>query len=173
MLTRQFEVIPAVDVLEGRVVRLLQGRREAVTLEGGDPAALAVRFAAEGASRLHLVDLDGAFDGQPSLELLGRVTAATSLPVQVGGGYRSLEAVAAALDAGADRVLVGTAALSTGFLEDASERFGDRLVVAVDARDGQRRRRRLDTRGGPHRGRAGATLRGGRSRPPARDGNVA
>ena len=116
-------------------MRLLQGRREAVTLEGGDPAALAVRFAAEGASRLHLVDLDGAFDGRPSLELLGRVTAATSLPVQVGGGYRSLEAVAAALDVGADRVLVGTAALSTGFLEDASERFGDRLVVAVDARD--------------------------------------
>jgi len=136
VLARNFDVIPAIDVLDGRVVRLLQGRREAVTLEGGDPVELARRYAAEGAARLHLVDLDGAFDGTPSLELVERVAATASIPVQVGGGYRSLGAVEAALEAGAERVMVGTAALTPGFLEEAAPRYGDRLVVAIDVRDG-------------------------------------
>jgi phosphoribosylformimino-5-aminoimidazole carboxamide ribotide isomerase len=137
VLAHEFEVLPAIDVLEGRVVRLAQGRREDVTIEGGDPVALARRYAAEGARRLHLVDLDGAFSGVPSLALLGRIAAATDVPLQVGGGYRSLDAVASALAAGADRVLVGTAALSPSFLSAAVGRFGDRLVVAVDATDGR------------------------------------
>ncbi len=137
MLTHKLEVIPAIDVLEGRVVRLSEGRREAVTIEGGDPLELARRFCAEGAERLHLVDLDGAFSGRPSLDLLARVADAGGLPLQVGGGYRSLEAVAAALSAGADRVMVGTAALSPGFLESAVARFGAALVVAIDVRDGK------------------------------------
>jgi phosphoribosylformimino-5-aminoimidazole carboxamide ribotide isomerase len=128
-------VIPAVDVLDGRVVRLAQGRREAVTIEGGDPVELARRFAAEGATRLHLVDLDGAFTGTPSLALLERIASTSGLPLQVGGGYRSIEALAAALAAGADRVMAGTAALTPGFLEEAAERFGDGLVVAIDVRD--------------------------------------
>lgn len=130
-------MIPAIDVLEGRVVRLAQGRREAVTIEGGDPVALALGFATAGARRLHLVDLDGAFTGEPSLDLLERISASTPLPVQVGGGYRTLQAVAAALDHGADRVMVGTAALAEGFLDEAVAAFGSRLVVAVDARDGR------------------------------------
>lgn len=129
-------MIPAIDVLEGRVVRLAQGRREAVTLEGGDPVALARRYAGEGAGRLHLVDLDGAFSGEPSLPLLAEV-AAVGPPVQVGGGYRTAAAIARALEAGADRVMVGTAAVEPGFLEAAADRFGERLVVAVDVRDGQ------------------------------------
>jgi phosphoribosylformimino-5-aminoimidazole carboxamide ribotide isomerase len=133
----QLEVIPAVDVLEGRVVRLSGGRREAVTLEGGDPIELAQRFASEGATRLHLVDLDGAFAGSPSLALLTAVARAGRLPLQVGGGYRTLAALDAALAAGADRVMVGTAALSPAFLEDAAARFGTALVVAVDVRDGR------------------------------------
>ena len=108
-----------------------------MTLEGGDPVDLARRFAGEGASRLHLVDLDGAFSGVPSLGLVERVCAAGALPVQAGGGYRTIEAVAAALDLGADRVMVGTAALGHGFLDAAVERFGDSLVVAVDVRDGR------------------------------------
>jgi phosphoribosylformimino-5-aminoimidazole carboxamide ribotide isomerase len=137
VLAREFEVIPAIDVLAGRVVRLSGGRREEITLEGGDPVELSRRYASEGAVRLHLVDLDGAFDGVPSLALLERVVAAVDRPVQVGGGYRSLEAVAAALAVGADRVMVGTAALAPGFLEDAAARFGDGLVVAVDVRDGR------------------------------------
>jgi phosphoribosylformimino-5-aminoimidazole carboxamide ribotide isomerase len=137
VLTQQFEVIPAIDVLEGRVVRLAQGRREAVTIEGGDPVELARRFSAEGATRLHLVDLDGAFSGVPTLALVERVAAAGGLPLQVGGGYRTVEAVDAALDAGACRVMVGTAALAPGFLDAAAARFGDGLVVAVDVRDGK------------------------------------
>lgn len=137
MLTRNFDVIPAIDVLGGRAVRLAGGKRDAVTLEGGDPVGLARRFATEGASRLHLVDLDGAFSGVASLELVEALTDAAGLPLQVGGGYRTLEAIATALDAGADRVMVGTAALGRGFLEAAVERFGNSLVVAVDVRDGR------------------------------------
>lgn len=132
----RFEVIPAVDVLEGRAVRLHQGVREHVAIEGGDPVALAGRFAAEGASRLHVVDLDGAFAGRPSDGLLERIAKNAPVPVQVGGGYRSIAAVEFALAAGAERVIVGTAALSPTFLEDAAARFEASLVVAVDARDG-------------------------------------
>jgi phosphoribosylformimino-5-aminoimidazole carboxamide ribotide isomerase len=130
-----FELIPAIDVLDRRVVRLSQGRRDAVTIEGGDPLALAHRYAAEKATRLHLVDLNGAFEGSPSLKLLEDVVA-VGVPVQVGGGYRTLDGIAAALEAGADRVLVGTAAVSRGFLKDAVARFGADIVVAVDIRDG-------------------------------------
>ena len=137
MLTRNFEIIPAIDVLGDRAVRLAAGRRDAVTLEGGDPVELARRFASEGASRLHLVDLNGAFSGVPSFALVERVSRAGGLPLQVGGGYRTFEAVATALDAGAERVMVGTAALTPGFLEQAVERFADSLVVAVDVRDGR------------------------------------
>ena len=136
MLAQQFTIYPAIDVLEGRVVRLEQGRRHSVTVEGGDPVAAATEFAAAGASWLHLVDLDGAFSGTPDLELVRRV-AAVGPPVQVGGGYRSIELVAAALEAGAARVLVGTAAVDEAFLHAAVERYGSRLAVAVDARDGQ------------------------------------
>lgn len=128
-------VYPAIDVLEGRVVRLREGRREEVTVEGGDPVAAAERFAAEGAGWLHLVDLDGAFSGTPSVDLV-RSVAASGVPVQVGGGYRTLDLVAAALDAGASRVLLGTAATERGLLREAAQRFGDRVAVAVDARDG-------------------------------------
>jgi len=130
-------MIPAIDVMGGRAVRLSGGKRDAVTLEGGDPVGLARRFAEQGADRLHLVDLDGAFSGVPSLELVKRLSEAGGLPLQVGGGYRTLEAIATALDAGADRVMIGTAALGHSFLEAAVERFGSSLVVAVDVRDGR------------------------------------
>ena len=137
MLTQDFDVLPAIDVLEGRVVRLHQGRREAVTIEGGDPVELARRFREEGARRLHLVDLDGAFNGVPTLGLVERVASAGGLPLQVGGGYRTEEAIDDAIAAGADRVMVGTAALSPAFLASAAARFGERLVVAIDVRDGE------------------------------------
>ena len=136
MLTQDFDILPAIDVLEGRVVRLHQGRREAVTIGGGDPVELARRFRDEGARRLHLVDLDGAFNGTPTLGLVERVASAGGLPLQVGGGYRTADAIGAAIEAGADRVMVGTAALSPGFLVDVAARFGGRLVVAIDVRDG-------------------------------------
>jgi phosphoribosylformimino-5-aminoimidazole carboxamide ribotide isomerase len=137
VLTQYFDVIPAIDVLEGRVVRLSQGRRGTVTIEGGDPIELARRFRDEGARRLHLVDLDGAFAGVPNLDLVERVAVAGGLPLQVGGGYRTIDAVASAIAAGADRVMVGTAALSPPFLAEAAHRFAERLVVAIDVRDGE------------------------------------
>jgi phosphoribosylformimino-5-aminoimidazole carboxamide ribotide isomerase len=133
---KHFTIYPALDVLAGRIVRLSEGRREQVTVEGGDPVVAGERFAEEGASWLHLVDLDGAFSGEPDLGLLGRV-ASIGIPVQVGGGYRSLDLIDAALTVGAARVLVGTAALDDTFLTTAVERFGAAaVVVAVDARDG-------------------------------------
>jgi phosphoribosylformimino-5-aminoimidazole carboxamide ribotide isomerase len=130
-------VLPAIDVLEGRCVRLAGGDRERVTIEGGDPARAARRFAGEGALFLHLVDLDGAFSGSPTAGLVEAiVVAAGGVPLQVGGGYRTLNGVETALAAGATRVMVGTAALSPAFLAGAAARFGERLVVAIDARDG-------------------------------------
>jgi phosphoribosylformimino-5-aminoimidazole carboxamide ribotide isomerase len=133
-----FTVYPAIDVLEGRCVRLAEGRREQVTVEGGDPVLAARRFVEEGAHFLHMVDLDGAFSGRPSLELVRRVAeAAGGVPIQVGGGYRSTQAIEAALAAGVARVMVGTAAVSPDFLNRAAGEFGDGLVVAIDARDGR------------------------------------
>jgi phosphoribosylformimino-5-aminoimidazole carboxamide ribotide isomerase len=130
-------VLPAIDVLEGRCVRLAGGDPDRVTIEGGDPAEAAKRFVAEGAPYLHLVDLDGAFSGSPTAGLVETIGAAAErVPVQVGGGYRTIEAIEGALAAGAARVMVGTAALSPDFLATAVSRFGERLVVAVDARDG-------------------------------------
>jgi phosphoribosylformimino-5-aminoimidazole carboxamide ribotide isomerase len=130
-------VLPAIDVLDGRCVRLAAGDPGRVTIEGGDPTDAARRFAAEGARFLHLVDLDGAFSGSPTPDLVERIVAAgRDAPVQVGGGYRTLDTIDAALSAGAARVMVGTAAISPGFLKDAARRFGEQLVVAIDARDG-------------------------------------
>jgi len=137
VLARKFTVFPAIDVLDGRVVRLAQGVRSEVTVEGGDPVEAARRFAAEGAEWLHLVDLNGAFDGSPTPGLVGRVAGASPVPVQVGGGYRTLDAIETALAAGAGRVMVGSAALDPTFLADAASRFGEQLVVAIDARDGK------------------------------------
>ena len=132
---KAFDVIPAIDVLDGRCVRLLEGRRDRVTIEGGDPEAAAAHFAAEGATRLHVVDLNGAFSGAPTAGLVESVAAAAGVPLQVGGGLRSAEAIDAAHAAGADRAIVGTAALTE--VEDLAARFGERLVVAIDGRDGQ------------------------------------
>jgi phosphoribosylformimino-5-aminoimidazole carboxamide ribotide isomerase len=132
-----FAVLPAIDVLEGRCVRLAGGDPTQVTIEGGDPRDAARRFAAEGAGFIHLVDLDGALSGTPTPGLVESVVAAGGgTPVQVGGGYRTPGAIDDALAAGAARVMVGTAALSPGFLAEAAPRLGERLVVAVDARDG-------------------------------------
>src|SRR3972149_2313915 len=105
-----FTVYPAIDVLDGRVVRLAEGVRERVTVEGGDPAA-AARFAVGGASFPPLVDLAGAFSGSPSPGLVDSVAAA-GVPVQAGGGYRDVAAIDAALAAGAARGMVGTGGLS-------------------------------------------------------------
>jgi phosphoribosylformimino-5-aminoimidazole carboxamide ribotide isomerase len=133
-----FLLLPALDVLDGRCVRLAGGERSRVTVEGGEPEAAARRFVSDGARFLHLVDLDGAFAGAPTSRLVERVVAAAGgVPVQVGGGLRTAEAVDAALAAGAARAMVGTAATSPELLAGLAARFGSRLVVAIDVRDGR------------------------------------
>ncbi len=130
---------PAIDIRDGKAVRLLQGDYARETTYDPDPVDAAVRWAGEGAEFLHVVDLDGAKAGMPrNLDAVKRITAAVDCPIQVGGGLRDAESVASALDAGAERVVIGTAALrDPGFLAKALEKHGDRVVVSVDARNGK------------------------------------
>jgi phosphoribosylformimino-5-aminoimidazole carboxamide ribotide isomerase len=132
-------LLPAIDILQGKAVRLARGEFDACTEYDADPLDAARRWAADGARGLHVVDLDGAKSGAPAnLEHVRRIAAEVDIPVQVGGGLRSAEAVAAAIDAGASRVILGTAAYSDVDLLDAViAAHGDRVVVSVDARDGR------------------------------------
>jgi phosphoribosylformimino-5-aminoimidazole carboxamide ribotide isomerase len=139
MLTRQLEVIPAVDLLGGEAVRLERGAFDRIVARERDPLALVELFAAAGASRIHVVDLDGARTGRLRPELVGAVVArAAPARVQASGGVRSLADAHALLAAGADRVVVGTAAfVDPEALERLARGLGDRLVVAIDVRDGR------------------------------------
>jgi phosphoribosylformimino-5-aminoimidazole carboxamide ribotide isomerase len=135
-----FTPIPAVDIRGGRCVRLVQGDFSREKRYADDPAEIARHWADQGAQRMHVVDLDGARDGQRANALaIARVLASVSIPVQVGGGIRSLETARALLDEGADRVIVGTrAAENPQTLINWIEAVGpERLVVGVDARDGR------------------------------------
>ncbi len=131
-------VLPAIDLKDGKCVRLRQGRVDAVTVYSTDPVSMAKRWEDEGAARLHVVDLDGAFQGAPAhLKTIERMTAALSIPVEVGGGLRSDEDVRRVLEAGAACAIVGTRAFAEpASLASGVERFGDRLAVGIDARDG-------------------------------------
>ncbi len=134
------EVIPAVDIKSGRCVRLFQGDYQRETVYSEDPVAMALHWQEQGAPRLHLVDLDGAAVGSPrNLEMLSQIMRALSIPVQVGGGVRDEETAQSLLTAGADRVVLGTAAVEQPSLVKAlcSGHGADRVIVAIDARDGQ------------------------------------
>ena len=133
------EIIPAIDIKDGRCVRLTQGRFDDVTVYSDDPVEAALRWRDLGATRVHVVDLDGARTGQPvNLPVIHRLAAAAGIPVQMGGGMRSLEAVRSALNAGVSRIIIGTsAALEPGFAESAFAQFGGAVVLGVDARDGR------------------------------------
>ncbi len=133
-----FEIIPAIDLIGGRCVRLTQGRYDEETVYSNDPVEVAKQWQDEGAQRLHLIDLEGARAGEPkNLEVIGRILNAVSIPAQVGGGIRSLEIAQRVLDVGVGRVIIGTrAAVDT---DAAKEIFGllqDRAVLSVDSRDG-------------------------------------
>jgi phosphoribosylformimino-5-aminoimidazole carboxamide ribotide isomerase len=134
-----FEIVPAVDVKEGRCVRLLQGRADAETVFSEDPVAMARRWQDEGARRLHVVDLDGAFGGRPAQTVLVRaMIQAVTIPVQVGGGLREIAHVEAVLEAGARWAIVSTrAALDPVFLGDLCGRWGERIIIGIDASDGR------------------------------------
>jgi phosphoribosylformimino-5-aminoimidazole carboxamide ribotide isomerase len=130
---------PAIDIRGGQAVRLLQGDYERETAYDADPVDAARRWAEEGAEFLHVVDLDGAKAGEPrNLDAVRRIAAAVGCPIQVGGGLRDAGAVKAALEAGAERVVIGTAALrDPDFLAETLAQHGDRVLVSVDARDGK------------------------------------
>jgi phosphoribosylformimino-5-aminoimidazole carboxamide ribotide isomerase len=130
---------PAIDILDGKAVRLVEGRFEDSTTYADDPLEAAQSWVDAGARYLHVVDLDGARAGEPrSLEHLRRIAQGTGVPVQYGGGLRTVDAVRDALRAGAERVIVGTAAFrDVDFLDDTLKAFGPRMVVSVDVRDGR------------------------------------
>ncbi len=132
-------VIPAIDLKGGRCVRLVEGRAATATVFGDDPIAMARRWAADGAPRLHVVDLDGAFEGAPRHgAVIAALVAAVPVPVQVGGGLRDLSDIRMTLGAGARWAILGTrAALDPRFLEAACGDWPDRILVAVDAVDGR------------------------------------
>jgi phosphoribosylformimino-5-aminoimidazole carboxamide ribotide isomerase len=129
---------PAIDILDGRAVRLVQGRFEDKTVYADDPLAAAKSWVEAGARFLHVVDLDGARSGEPkSIEHLRRITRETGVPVQYGGGLRTLGAVRDALRAGAERAVVGTAAFrDVDFLDTVVAAYGPRVLVSVDVRGG-------------------------------------
>lgn len=131
-------VVPAIDIRGGRVVRLKQGRVQDETVYGGDPREAARRWEAEGAERLHVVDLDAALEGKPQRDVVAAVIAAVRIPVEVGGGLREMETATRYREAGADRVVFGTAAVARpGVVQEAARRWPEAVAVAIDARDGK------------------------------------
>lgn len=129
---------PALDILDGRVVRLIQGDFEQATQYEAQPPKAAAAWLAAGAQRLHVVDLDGARAGAPvNLDAVAQIAEQTGLPIQLGGGIRSAEAIAAAFAAGAQRVVLGTAAFTDeALLASAVAAHGEQIVVSIDVRGG-------------------------------------
>lgn len=134
-----FEIIPAVDIRGGKCVRLYQGDYDRETVFGEDPVEMALRWEGEGATRLHVVDLDAARSGEPTnLPIVARIAKALGIPVQMGGGVRTREAVERTLDAGIARAIIGTAAAADPETARALfAEFGERLILGLDARDGK------------------------------------
>ena len=134
-------LIPAIDLKDGKCVRLQQGDMQAVTTFGDDPAAMARRWLLAGARRLHLVDLNGAFAGRPINEVAVKAIlreVGDRVPVQLGGGIRDLDTIERFLDDGLSYVIIGTAAVkSPGFLKEACIAFGGHIIVGLDANDGK------------------------------------
>jgi phosphoribosylformimino-5-aminoimidazole carboxamide ribotide isomerase len=137
-MKKPFLIFPAIDLKNARVVRLAQGRADAETVYSEDPAAVARRWESQGARYLHVVDLDGAFSGEPcNWDGVRAILRAVQIPIQLGGGLRSRAHVEAALEMGVTRVVLGTRACeSPEFITGLIEKFGPRIVVGVDARDG-------------------------------------
>lgn len=132
-------LLPAIDILDGKAVRLAKGDYSQVTRYNDDPVEQALRFERAGAAWIHIVDLDGARTGVSSnAAIIERIVASTSLKAQVGGGVRSLEAIERLISAGASRVVLGTALVrDPGFASAAVDRYGDALVAGVDAKGGE------------------------------------
>ena len=132
-------IFPAIDLFEGKAVRLLKGDYARMTVYNEDPLSVARDFAAQGATCLHLVDLEGAKGGTtPNIDTIRRLAAESNLFTEVGGGIRTINTVRAYLDAGVDRVILGTAAVKDeAFLREAVSAYGEKIAVGVDIRDGK------------------------------------
>ena len=132
-------IFPAIDLFEGKAVRLLKGDYARMTVYNEDPLSVARDFAAQGATCLHLVDLEGAKSGTtPNIGTIRRLAAESNLFTEVGGGIRTMNTVRAYLDAGVDRVILGTAAVKDeAFLREAVSAYGEKIAVGVDIRDGK------------------------------------
>jgi len=132
-------LIPAIDLKQGQCVRLRQGRMEDSTVFSDDPVAMAGKWVAQGCQRLHLVDLDGAFEGKPvNADVIEDISAAyPDLPIQIGGGIRTIETVEAYLEAGVSFVIIGTQAVKKPeFVTELCSEFPGNVIVGIDAKDG-------------------------------------
>ena len=131
-------IIPAVDIKRGRCVRLLQGREDSETVFSDDPSAMAARWEGEGAELVHVIDLDGAFSkGPQNVEAVKRILDRVDIPIQLGGGIRSMETISTYLDLGVGRVILGTEAIrNPSLVEQACKAFPNRIMVGIDARKG-------------------------------------
>jgi len=132
-------IIPAIDLREGKCVRLVEGRLDRETVYSDNPVAMAALWQEQGARMLHVVDLDGAFSGAPkNLEVIREILAGVDIPVQVGGGIRSLEVVERLLELGVARVILGTVAiLKPRTVSEACARYGEAVLVGIDGRNGR------------------------------------
>ena len=132
------KILPAIDLLESSAVRLLKGERDKKTVYSNDPVSLVSRFVSQGAKRIHVVDLEGAFEGHPvHTSLISKIVDRCKVPIQVGGGFRTIEHVRATVDNGASFVVLGTSALTNpSFVRAACVEFPGKIIVAVDAVNG-------------------------------------
>ncbi|RJX21900.1 MAG: 1-(5-phosphoribosyl)-5-[(5-phosphoribosylamino)methylideneamino]imidazole-4-carboxamide isomerase [Desulforudis sp.] len=132
-------ILPAIDLRQGRCVRLFQGRADMETVYSNDPMAVARSWEAQGAKMLHVVDLDGAFGGSPQNKaVVQAITSAIGIPVQLGGGIRNTETIEEYLAVGVSRVVLGTAAVTDpGLLRQAVTKYGERIVLGLDCKDGK------------------------------------
>ncbi len=131
-------IFPAIDIRGGRCVRLMQGRADQETVYGDDPAAMGQRWQAAGAAWLHVVDLDGAFGARPqNFETIRQLRRAVAIPIQLGGGLRSLDTMTAYIDLGIDRLILGTALLKDPeVVAQALQAYPGRIALGLDAKDG-------------------------------------
>jgi len=130
------QIIPAIDILDGKCVRLKQGRYDAETVYAKDPLEIAKKWQSQGAQRIHVVDLDGARTGIPkNIELVKSIAKELTIPIQTGGGIRSLELIKELIDFGLDRIILGTTAVKNpNLLEEVCSKFGQHIVVGIDAK---------------------------------------
>ena len=131
-------IYPAIDIKDGQCVRLLQGRFSDVTVYGNDPSEMAKRWESEGGEFIHVVDLDGALKGAGvNAEAVRKICESVNVPVQTGGGIRSMEDIEARLSCGINRVIIGTKAVSDSeFVKRAVDKYGEKIVIGIDAKDG-------------------------------------